>query len=705
MFSQMNKPFCDWKLCWMAPALFIMAMMGCWACSGGAKSTATPESLAPPGLLYKDASQPVEARVRDLLRCMTLDEKIAQTQCLRLGAQQLRDPAIGFSIDSAARYMPNGIGQIARLTDASSAQRAEAFARSCNDIQRYLRERTRLGIPAIIQEKCLQGYTAKDATLFPQPIGMASTWNRVLVENAFGVVAREARADGAQMALLPTLTLVRDPRWRSTQETYGEDPYLAGEMGLAAARGLQGGIPMDTLHVLTRFLPFAAQGSPTGLDYAASGYMLPMVQKQALALGVEVAAPDAKGSPFLKANFEKKSARTAGLDTAVAKILRQKFRLGLFENPYVSPAKASGIAGSSEHQQWALRAAEESIVLLQNKNRIVPIDLERYKKIALFGPNANRPLLDKNAGEHLFTTVFEGLAGRISAQGRGWVVSYLEGCSPSDLCDGPVSANARLSDRQKMEQAISSAKISDLIILALGDDLCSKPAAPGAGTSMQLRGMQDTLFNVLFALGKPMVVLLLNGRPCTIPNIADKADVIFACWHPGQECGTALANLLFGDVSPSGKLPISWPRSTDDLPVHYNQLPTEQGNKITTAQPQFAFGFGLTYSTFELSTPTLSKSVVSAKESVTVRVTVRNIGRRAAQEVVQLYLRSASGTHPAKTLMGFEKVAILPSDSKVVEFTLTPGDWDGILSSGDWELLVGNSSREADLKKVTMRIQ
>jgi len=795
----------------LALFFYFLLLIFPWACSSASKnisSNSNPSGVGQP--IYKDPQQPVERRVRDLLARMTLDEKVAQTQCLWFAARRFMDANGQFVADSAVRYMPVGIGQIARPKEPLGgvgtfpSRSTEETVRYCNDVQRFLRENTRLGIPAIMHEESLHGYVARDATAFPQAIGLASTWNRSLVERAFDVAAREARSCGNHLVLAPVVDVTRDPRWGRTEETYGEDPYLAGEIGLAAVRGFQGrnNGRIDNQHVMATLKHITGHGQPEGgnniapaatprrtvleqflppfkkciidghalnvmpsyneidgvpshantwllsdilrkewgfqgavvSDYGAIGDLytrhriatsLKEAAKRAISSGVDVETPDPQCYPFLKEIFEKKELPIAVLDSAVSRVLRQKFMLGLFETPYADVEKAKQTVGAAENQTLALQAAEEAIVLLKNEGNLAPIDLNRYKKIALVGPNGNRTLLGGYSDEpRYFTTVFQGLAKKVGERGRGWVVSHVEGCGisqqPCSWYKDPIGLTDPKTDRQKIEQAIGSAKIADLIVLAIGGDECESREGwaenhLGDQATMNLRGLQDSLFEALYATGKPIVVLLLNGRPYSIPNIAAKAPVIFECWYLGQECGTAIARVLFGDVSPSGKLPITFPRSAGHLPVFYNYKPTaRRGYAFDDVSPLFPFGYGLSYTTFDIGKPVLSKPVISPKENVTVTVTVRNAGRRVAQEVVQLYIRDlySSVTRPVKELKGFEKVEVQPSDTKTVQFTLTPEDlsmydlhMNWVVEPGEFEIMVGNSSRDQDLKKVVLTVK
>lgn len=754
--------------------------------------------------IYRDANQPVESRVNDLLKRMTLEEKLAQIQCIWQKKSQFIDKKGDLLPDSAAVYLKHGIGQIGRPSEGfdrsnNTGRTAEQNARFTNQIQRFLVEKTRLGVPAFFHEECLHGHAAKDGTSFPQPIGFASSWNRQLVEELFTMTAREARARGTHLALTPVVDVVRDPRWGRTEETYGEDPYLCGEIGLAAIFGFQGrGKTIDNDHVMATLKHMTGHGQPEGGNNIAPATIsermvremfLPPFKKcvqqgnvrsvmpsyneidgvpshankwllqtvlrgewgfkgsivsdyyairelcdrhhiaadhkaaavLSLTTGVDIELPEQETYPLLKSVFENKELPISVLDTAVARNLRQKFELGLFENPYVDEAKAKAEVGSAKNAALALRAAEESMILLQNRNSLAPISAEKYKTIAVIGPNADKVLLG-GYSDHpkYFVTVLQGIRDKVGAKTK---ILYAEGCGitqPGSWYLDPVNPTDPVEDRRKIEEAVAIAKQADLVILAVGgNELTSREAWAeshlGDRTSLELVGLQNELINQISATGKPIVGLLFNGRPLAIQNLAAKADAVFECWYLGQECGRAVANVLFGEVNPSGKLTISFPRSAGHIPSFYNYKPTaRRGYLWDDVSPLYAFGYGLSYTTFRTSLPKLEKSTITAGENAVVSVEVTNTGKMAGQEVVQLYIRDkvSSVTRPMKELKGFEKTSLLPGETKTVKFTLTPEElslWDinmkWVVEPGEFEIMTGNSSRDGDLKKVVLTVK
>ncbi|MCB0518824.1 MAG: glycoside hydrolase family 3 C-terminal domain-containing protein [Lewinellaceae bacterium] len=755
-------------------------------------------------LFYKDASQSTDARVNDLLAKMTLEEKLAQIQCIWQKKAAFIDSKGDLLPDSAAVYLKNGIGQIGRPSEGfdrskNTGRNAAEMARFTNQIQKYLVENTRLGIPAMFHEECLHGHAAKDATSFPQPIGLGSTWNRQLVENLFTMTAREARVRGTHQALTPVVDVVRDPRWGRTEETYGEDPYLCGEIGLAAIFGFQGrGETIGNEHVVATLKHMTGHGQPEGgnnispadvpermvremflppfkkcvqqghvrsimpsyneidgVPSHASKWLLQDILRgewgfkgnivsdyyairelcdrhhtvpdhqaaaiQSLTTGVDLELPEQETYHLLKAVFEKGELPMSVLDTAVARNLRQKFELGLFENPYVDEAKAAAEVGSEKNAKLALQAAEEAMVMLQNNNSLAPISTDKYKTIAVIGPNADKELLG-GYSDHpkYFVTVLQGIRDKVGSKAR---ILYAEGCGitqPGSWYLDPVNPTDPAEDRKKIAAAVAIAKQADLVILAVGgNELTSREAWAethlGDRTNLEMVGLQNELIDKIAATGKPIIGLLFNGRPLAVQNLSAKASTVFECWYLGQECGRAVANVLFGDVNPSGKLPISFPRSVGHIPAYYNYKPTaRRGYLWDDVSPLYAFGYGMSYTSFVIGEPKLEKSTIGQRDNAVVSVEVKNTGNRAGKEVVQLYIHDKVGsvTRPVKELKGFEKIALQPGESKTVKFTLTPEElsmWDidmkWVVEPGEFDIMVGSSSRTEDLKTTVLTVK
>ncbi len=782
----------------------LFLLFACNAAQKTAKSGATAQTSLSMAR-YKDAAQPLETRVKDLLGRMTLDEKIAQTYCLWNAARTMMDSRGGFLPDSALKYMPHGIGQITRPKEPRGgvgtfpSRTTEETVVYTNAVQRFLKEKTRLGIPAIMHEEALHGYVARGATAFPQAIALASTWNPALIETAFDIAAKEARACGNHLVLAPVVDITRDPRWGRTEETYGEDPWLAGEIGLAAVRGFQGRTgKIDGEHVMATLKHMTGHGQPEGgnnvapapaprrlvleqflppfkkciqeghawnvmpsyneidgvpshnskwlLDeilrkewgfkgtvvsdyYAISDLYrrhriagdLKEAGKKAMSVGVDVETPDPECFNLLKTVFEKGEMPIAVLDTVVARVLRQKFALGLFENPYADAQKAEQVLQNKNSQAIALQAAEESIVLLKNEGNLAPLNLEKYKTIAVIGPNADKTLLGGYSDEpRHFVTVLKGIEAKVGNRAK---VVYAEGCGITEPCSwykDPVQLTDRATDRRKIAQAVEIAKQADVVILAVGGNECESregwaESHPGDQPDMNLKGLQDSLVAAIHALGKPTICLLLNGRPYSITNIAQKIPVIFECWYLGQECGHAIANTLFGDNNPSGRLPITFPRSVGHLPVYYSHKPSaRRGYIFDDVSPLFSFGEGMSYTSFEYGKPVLTQSSIGKNETATVTVSVKNTGSRPGKTVVQCYVRDlyASVTRPVKELKDFAKIELKPGETKQVVFQISPDklmmldyNMNWVVEPGEFEIMTGSSSRDGDLQKTSLVVR
>ena len=440
----------------------------------------------------------------------------------------------------------------------------------------------------------------------------------------------------------------------------------------------------------------------------------------AVEAGVNIELPDPDCYKYLVELVKKGALRESQLDEMVAPMLFWKFEMGLFDDPYVDPAEAERVVKQPEHRELALTAAREAITLLKNDGNLAPLDLSRIKTIAVIGPNAHRQLLGGYSGvPNHNVTVLEGIQQKA---GKGVKVLHSEGCRITiggSWNQDAVTPSDPEEDRRQIQEAVRVAKQADVIVLAIGGNEQTSREAwnlqhMGDRTSLDLIGRQNELIDAIVALGKPVIAFLFNGRPLAPTNLVAKVPVIFECWYLGQECGRAIADVLFGDYNPGGKLPISFPRSAGHLPVFYNYKPSaRRGYLFDDVSPLFAFGYGLSYTTFSLSAPRLSKSRVKKDGSVTVSVDVKNTGERAGSEVVQLYIRDlvSSVTRPVKELKGFEKVWLAPGESRTVTFTITPAllrFWNVgmkyVVEPGDFSIMIGTSSRDEDLKKLTLTV-
>jgi len=774
------------KIKYLAAALLILA--------AGAAATRADE----PRPIYKDATAPLDQRVADLLERMNLDEKVAQVR----GLWQLQRDVLtngAFDPAKAPKVLGNGIGEIGPIR-RELAREIELR----NALQKYLREQTRLGIPALFHDEGCHGLVTLGATSFPVPIGLACSWDPDLVERIYTVVAAEMRSRGSQHALAPVVDICREPRWGRTDETMGEDPYLNGKLGAAMVRGFQGG-PANAIgpdHVMATLKHLVGHGQPesginrgpatvplrelydahlepfrivireahpaavmpsynevdgvpshantwllrdvlrqefafdgliasdyTGIEYLAELHGVAADQAQAARLalqaGVELNLPDGRAYTNLKALVEKGAVQVKLLDAAVRKMLRAKFMLGLFENPYADARQADALVQRDSSKALALEAARRSIVLLKNANHLLPLDAGKYKTIAVIGPNANEARLGSYSGDPLYkVTVFEGIKARAGAATN---VVYAQGCqiirklSPSSKDawerDKPEAPDAAAS-QAAIQAAVATAQTADVIILVLGEvEAIARESwggyHPGDRASLELFGPQAQLAAALHQLGKPLVVYLMNGKPLAIPALVDQADAVVEGWYMGQETGHAAADVLFGAVNPAGKLTITFPRSTGQIPAYYNCKP---GARIfpyvdEVNAPLFPFGFGLSYTTFSYAQPQLSTPTMSRTGWATVSVTVTNTGPVPGDEIVQLYIhdRVASVTRPIKELKGFRRITLAPGASREVTFEIVPDllafhdIWmERVVEPGDYEIMTGPSS--AALKKAVLRI-
>ncbi|HVU26431.1 MAG TPA: glycoside hydrolase family 3 N-terminal domain-containing protein [Verrucomicrobiae bacterium] len=762
---------------------------------------------------YKNAELAPEKRVKDLLARMTLEEKAAQMMCVwQEKNSKLLDANGDFDFAKAKAAFKNGrgIGQVGRPSDAGSpptepwrGKTARGMAELTNAIQKFFIEHSRLGIPVFFHEECLHGHAANEGTSFSQPIGLGATFNPKLVEKLFTMTAAETRARGAHQALTPVVDVARDPRWGRVEETYGEDPFLVSQLGIAAVRGFQGDANFKNKNrVIATLKHFAAHGQPeSGMNCApvnvservlretflstfkfaiqkagaisvmasyneidgvpshASQWLLRDVLRKewkfkgfvvsdyyaiwelnhrpdthghfvardkreacelAVKAGVNIEFPEPDCYLHLVELVRKKILKESQLDELVAPMLFWKFKMGLFDDPFVNPDEAEKIVGCDAHRKLALQAARETITLLKNENNLAPLDLKKIKTIAVIGPNANRSLLGGYSGAPKHdVSVFEGIKAKVGNRAK---VIYAEGCKitvgGSWQQDEVVASNPE-EDKKQIADAVEIAEQSDVIILALGGNEQTSREAwnlkhMGDRTNLDLIGRQNELVQAVLATGKPVIVFLFNGRPLSINYLAQNAPTIFECWYLGQECGHAVADVLFGDFNPSGKLPITIPRSAGHLPAFYNYKPSaRRGYLFGDVSPLFAFGFGLSYTTFEFANLRLKKKKIRAKDSTQILVDVKNIGKRAGTETVQMYIRDlvSSVTRAIEELKGFQKIELQPGETKTVALDITPESlafydlkMKFVVEPGEFEIMVGNSSRDGDLQKVILTV-
>jgi beta-glucosidase len=440
----------------------------------------------------------------------------------------------------------------------------------------------------------------------------------------------------------------------------------------------------------------------------------------AVEAGVNIELPDPDCYLELVNLVKKRVLKESQLDELVAPMLLWKFKLGLFDDPYVDPAEAERVVGCDEHRQLARQSSREVITLLKNEGGLAPLDLSKYKTIAVIGPNADRTLLGGYSGvpKHE-VTVLEGIKARV---GNRASVLYSEGCKITiggNWNQDAVVPSDPDEDRKQIAQAAEVAGQADVIILAIGGNEQTSREAWGLNhmgdrASLDLIGQQEDLVKAMLGTGKPVIAFLYNGRPLSINFLAQNVPVIFECWYLGQENGHAVADVLFGDVNPSGKLPITIPRSAGHLPVFYNYKPSaRRGYLFDDVSPLYAFGYGLSYTTFAIGNVRLERKTIRANSSTRVLADVTNIGKREGAEVVQMYIRDvvSSATRPVKELKGFQKVTLAPGEKKTVSFEITPDllafydvNMKNVVEPGEFHIMIGDSSRDQNLTKVTLTV-
>jgi beta-glucosidase len=436
--------------------------------------------------------------------------------------------------------------------------------------------------------------------------------------------------------------------------------------------------------------------------------------------GVNIELPDPDCYLHLVELVRKGVLKESQLDDLVAPMLFWKFEMGLFDDPYVDPEEADRVTGCDEHHSLALKAAHEAITLLKNEDGLAPLDLNAIKTIAVIGPNANRGLLGGYSGVPKHNvTVLDGIREKA---GKKVKVVYSEGCKITiggSWNQDEVVPSDPEEDQEAIAEAVQVAQKADVIVLAIGgNEQTSREAWSlqhmGDRTSLDLIGRQEELVKAIIALGKPVIVFLFNGRPLSINYVVENVPVIYECWYLGQETGRAVADVLFGDYNPGGKLPISVPRSVGHLPVFYNYKPSaRRGYLFDDVSPLYAFGYGLSYTSFAIENLRLTKKKIRPDGSTQVLVDVTNAGKRAGTEVVQLYIRDlvSSVTRPVKELKGFRKVRLEPGESATVTLDITPAslsfydiNMKYVVEPGDFEIMVGTSSRDTDLQKLVLQV-
>jgi beta-glucosidase len=764
----------------------------------------------PASAVYKQAGAPIAARVDDLLKRMTLEEKIAQMQCLWQKKAALQNADTSFSAAKASAAYPDGMGMFARPSDRQLGEvsaagdagnvkhrGAKETADYVNAVQKWALENTRLGIPLFMHEESLHGYVARDATSFPQAIGLASSFDPAMATKIFSVAAREMRARGANLALAPVVDVAREPRWGRIEETYGEDPHLCGVMGKAAVIGFSGEtLPLAPDKVYATLKHMTGHGQPEsgtnigpanvgertlredffppfekiiretkiaavmpsyneidGIPSHANRWLLTDILRKewgfdgvtvsdymavdelitrhhlaatpkeaalrAVRAGVDIETPDPKGYLTLAELVREGKIKTVEIDAAVRRILRLKFEAGMFENPYADAAQADARTAAPDAVALARLAATKSAVLLKNDKGLLPLQPKKIGKLLLLGTHAkDTPIGGYSDEPRHVVSIFEALQEESKAQ--GFQLAYSEGVR---LTEGRVwgqdkieftkpEVNARL-----IADAVQAAKSADTIVMVLGDNEMTAREAwadnhLGDRTGLDLIGQQNDLARAIFALGKPTVVLMLNGRPLSATLLAERADALLECWYMGQETGHAVADLIFGRANPGGKLPVTIARDVGQLPMFYNRKPSSRRGYIdNVTTPLYPFGFGLSYTRFDISAPRLDKATIATNGSTRVQIDVKNTGSVRGDEVVQMYIRDdvSSVTRPLLELKGFQRVTLEPGQSRTVSFDIKPtdlwfynADMKRVVEPGTFTIFAGPNS--VDLKQATLTV-
>jgi len=747
------------------------------------------------------STQAITRRVSDLLNQMTLDEKLAQ-----LGSYWIYDLQTQGELDpqKVEAKLKHGIGQITRLAGASTLDPLAAV-KTANSLQRFLIEETRLGVPAILHEECCSGAMVLGGTMYPQMIGLASTFQPELAEQMATVIRKQLRAIGARQGLAPVLDVSRDPRWGRVEETFGEDPTLVSHFGMAYIRGLQsdnlaegimatgkhfvghslsqGGLNCGPVHIGQHDLwdvflaPFQAAIRDAGLASIMNAYpeldgevvaasrriltdllrttlgfdglvvsdyeAIPMIHnfhnaaadksiaaRMALNAGIDVELPtvDCYGDP-LKAALDAGEINLELVDTAVGRHLQKKFETGLFDQPYVDEGRVYEVFETREQRALARTLAVKSMVLLKNDG-LLPLK-KSIGTLAVIGPNAyngRNQLGDYSYAAHQgymqlkppanssfvmgdttdlvdevvrVITALDGIRNAVSSKTK---VLYAKGCDNLE------------EDREGFDEAVRTAEQSDAIVLVLGDrsgmTLSSTTGETRDSVDLRLPGVQEELAKVILAIGKPVVAILVNGRPFAVPWLEESANAILEAWLPGEEGGTAIADILFGDVSPGGKLPITFPRHVGQVPIFYNHKPSGMrsnwyvdyvSEKVT---PLYPFGHGLSFTQFEYSDLSIDRGQATAGESVDISLKVINSGSIEGDEVVQLYIRDEYATtpRPIRELKGYQRITLQPGRACRLTFHLPVNqlafydeDLNLILEAGKIDIMVGSSSEDIRL--------
>ena len=739
--------------------------------------------------LYENPKAPLEDRVQDLLSQMTLEEKTCQMATLYGSGRVLKDalPQNNWKTE----VWKDGIGNIDEEHNGLGAFKSEysfPYAKHVNakhTIQRWFVEKTRLGIPVDFTNEGIRGLCHDRATYFPAQCGQGATWNKKLIARIGEVEAKEAVALGYTNIYYPILDIAQDPRWGRCVETYGEDPYLVGELGKQMITSLQKyNLVATPKHFAVYSIPIGGRDGKTRTDPHVAPremrtlYIEPfrMAFQEAGALGVMSSYNDYDGEPitgsyhFLTEILRQEwgfkgyvvsdseavefisnkhkvadtyedgiaQAVNAGLnirthftppadfilplrkavdngkisqetlDKRVAEILRIKFWLGLFDNPYRGNGKqAEQIVHSKEHQAVSLEAARQSLVLLKNETNLLPLS-KSIRSIAVIGPNANEQtqlICRYGPANAPIKTVYQGIKELLPHA----EVIYKKGCDiidphfpESEILDFPKTAE----EVQLMEEAIRAAKQAEVVVMVLGGNELTV-REDRSRTSLNLPGRQEELLKAVCATGKPIILVMLDGRASSINYAAAHIPAILHAWFPGEFCGQAVAEALFGDYNPGGRLAVTFPKSVGQIPFAFPFKPgSDESSSTSVYGALYPFGHGLSYTTFTYSDLHISPSHQGVQGDIHVSCKIKNTGKIKGDEVVQLYLRDeiSSVTTYTKVLRGFERISLEAGEEQTVHFRLRPQDlglWDKNMNFrvelGSFKVMLGASSTDIRL--------
>ena len=758
--------------------------------------------------IYEDSSQPIDRRITDLLRQMTVDEKTVQCATLYGYGRVLKDELPTARWDTCVWHdgIANIDEQLNGLVDTQWDYPYSKHTQAINRTQRWFIENTRLGIPVDFSNEGIHGLNHTKATSLPAPVGLGATWNRALILEAGHIVGREAKALGYTNVYAPILDCARDPRWGRTLECYGEDPFLVSQLGGAMVEGIQSqGVASTLKHyavysvpnggrdgacrtdphvaprelqqihlypyrqIIRKYHPKGVMSSYNdwdGIPVSASHYFLTELLRDTFGFkgyvvsdseAIEfvwnkhrVASTYAEGvgqcaqaGMNVRTNFTQPKAYILALreqlhegalsmevlDKNVADVLRVKFELGLFDSPYVEPIAADTIVANRDAKEFEHRVALESLVLLKNKDKTLPLDISKLHHIAVVGPMAKDKsvYVSRYGPQHINpTSVLEGLQMYVATHGAPSVptIAYSKGCEivnegwpESELYPIPLSAE----EQQQIDEAVRISENSDVIIAVVGEDE-ERCGESRSRSSLDLPGRQRDLLMTLYQTGKPMVVILLNGQPLTINWTNDHVDAILEAWFPNKQGGQAIAETLFGDYNPGGKLANTFPKTTGEIEWNFPYKPFAHGKQPKSGPNGsghtsvwgsiYPFGYGLSYTTFEYSDLKISPmngSEFTTTDSLKVSCVVTNTGEMTGDEVVQLYFKDlvSSVIVYEYQLRGFHRVTLRPKERKVVEFTLAPEDFELLdkamhwkTEAGKYELLIGASSEDFRLRQI-----